>query len=260
MLLATASAVAASGGLVDLAEAQSAPPPGASTFSWTGFYAGLNVGATRHSATTLDVNGWGTGGLLPSLYVTPFFQSQKTSLGFGGQVGYNWQYNNYVIGAEADIGYAGVRTSFTPPNTLFFNCGTSCFTSASNELSWLATFRGRAGMLVSDKVLIYGTGGLALGAFENRWSYGTLPPNFNSPFNDSLFSSSEVRAGFVWGGGVEFAALPNATVRFEVLQADFGTSTSNSVTGIPYLGNGGTFVSAFTNKITTGRASLNWRW
>ena len=83
-LLATASTVALTG----VADAQVAPPPAPNVTSWAGWYAGLNLSVTRHYASTQDVNGWGRSGLTAP-YVTPFFDSKKTAIGFGGQVGYN---------------------------------------------------------------------------------------------------------------------------------------------------------------------------
>ena len=257
-LLATASTIAFTGA----AEAQRSPPPPApSLYNWTGWYAGVNVGVTSHHATTQDVNGWGAGGLGPGSppYVTPFFASTKTNIGFGGQVGYNWQFGNFVAGLETDVNYVGASTTFTPPNTLLINCGPTCAVSATNELTWLATFRGRAGVAVNT-VLLFATAGLALGGIENRWGYGNIGSPGLAGFSDSQFKVDGVRSGFIYGGGVEFAATRNWLVRIEAMHVDFGTSKSNSITGTPFLGLTGTFSTNFTNSATIGRAALSWKW
>jgi hypothetical protein len=57
-LMATASTVASTVVFAGVAEAQSAPPP---MTNWAGWYAGLNVSATSHHASTQDVNRLGHG-------------------------------------------------------------------------------------------------------------------------------------------------------------------------------------------------------
>jgi outer membrane immunogenic protein len=251
----TASTVASSIVFAGVAEAQSAPPP---MTNWAGWYAGLNVSATGHHASTQDVNGWGMGGLGPPPYVTPFFESRTTSAGFGGQVGYNWQFGRFLTGLEADAGYIGAKATFAPASNFQF-CGTTCMASATNELTWLATFRGRAGFLVGANVLLYGTAGLALSGIDNHWGYGDTRFTGQGSFSDSQFRSSGVRAGFIYGGGVEFAAMKNWVLRAEAMYVDFGTSSS-TIVGTPNLGATGTYTTNFKNTATIGRAALSWRW
>jgi outer membrane immunogenic protein len=252
-LLATASTVAFAGA----ADAGPAPSPAPSMTNWSGWYAGLNVSVTRHHASTQDVNGWGQTALGPGNppYVTPFFDSNKTNIGFGGQVGYNWQVSQFVAGVEGDVGYVGAKTTFTPPNN-FQSCGTACTVSATNELTWLATFRGRAG-IVFDRVLVYGTAGVALGGIENRWGYGDL--GTPGSFSDSQFKVDEVRAGFVYGGGIEVAAMRNWLVRVEAMHVDFGTS-STTIPGPNIWAPPGNYTTDVKNSATFGRAALSFKW
>lgn len=253
-LLATASTVALTG----VTDAQAAPPPAPSVTNWAGWYAGLNLSVTRHHASTQDVDGWGRSGLTAP-YVTPFFDSKKTAVGFGGQIGYNWQFSNFVTGFETDLGYVGAKTTFTPSNTFVAGgCGTACTVSATNELTWLATFRGRAGIAI-DRVLIYGTAGLALGGIQNRWGYGDAVLPGTAGFSDSYFKVDKVLTGFIYGGGVEFTATQHWLVRIEAMHVDFGTSSS-SFTGQPDWGPFGTYITNFKNSATIGRAAINWKW
>ncbi len=258
-VVATASTVASTVAFAGAAEA-GAPPPAAN--SWTGWYAGINVSATSHHASTQDANGWGQGFNGPGSppYVTPFFDTKTTSAGFGVQVGYNWQSGRFLTGLEADASYIGASATFAPPNTLAINCGATCLASATNELTWLATFRGRAGFLVGDNVLLYGTAGLALGGIDNRWGYGITGIVGPGSFSDSQFRNNEVRAGFIYGGGIEYAAARNWVARVELMHADFGTSSS-TITATPLFGGiPGTFTTNFKNTATIGRAALSWRW
>ena len=65
----------------------------------------------------------------------------------GGQIGYNWQSGQWVLGIEADIQGSGANDTF-----------------AAYKFSnpWFGTVRGRAGYAMNN-VLLYVTGGLAYG-------------------------------------------------------------------------------------------------
>jgi outer membrane immunogenic protein len=241
-ILATASTVA----LVGANEAYAAP-----VYNWTGFYIGVNCGAASHEATTNDLNLWGGLGTPP--YVSPWFKSNTTSATFGGQAGYSWQMNYFVIGLEADVSYIGASQTFVPPENLVAAGCSNCFASATNELTWLSTFRGRGGFAV-DRIFIYGTAGVAFGQVNNSWGWDNVRPFTNS------FSVSETRAGFVAGGGIEAMLTPNVSLRAEYLHVDLGTSRS-TITGQPNCcQQPGTFTTEFKNTADIGRVGLNWRW
>jgi outer membrane immunogenic protein len=240
-VLATASTVAFAG-----AAHGAAPPP---VFSWSGFYVGANLGAVNHQATTQDLNGWGSTGL----YVSPWFKSSKTTASYGGQAGYNWQVNRFVFGIETDLSYIGSSNTFVPPNMLALNCGSGCAASATNELTWLSTFRGRAGVAFNG-VMVFGTAGAAVGQVNNHWGWG------RTGFSDSQFSTSSTKAGYVVGGGIELMLIPKWTVRVEGMHVDLGTSRS-TITGQPACcAPVGTFTTEFKNTAEIGRLSLSYRW
>jgi outer membrane immunogenic protein len=89
-LLAGSSAFATS-----VAPAPMAPPP---VFTWTGAYVTLQVGGAWDGATVSANQGWNKG----------FGQSGA----FGGlNVGYNLQYNSFVLGLQAEYNFAGVTGS-----------------------------------------------------------------------------------------------------------------------------------------------------
>jgi outer membrane immunogenic protein len=243
-ILATASTVALAGGQ----EAQAAGVP----YSWTGFYIGANLGATAHDATTQDLNGWGGRGTQP--YVSPWFKSNKTTASFGGQGGYSWQMSYFVVGVETDVSYIGSSNTFVPPNNLVAaGCGTNCGALATNELTWLSTLRGRAGIAV-DRILFFGTAGVAVGQVKNHWGWGA------PGFSDSQFSVSNTQVGYVVGGGIEAMITQGLSVRAEVMHVDLGTARS-TITGTPNCCAGfGTFTSEFKNTADIGRFGLTYRW
>ena len=77
--------------------------------SWTGFYIGANGGwgwSSFDTAFVPDPNGaFVAGGDLAG----PRFFNTRTNGGvFGGQIGYNWQTGNWVLGVEGDFDVASI--------------------------------------------------------------------------------------------------------------------------------------------------------
>ena len=73
----------------------------------------------------------------------------------GGTIGYNWQINRIVVGAEGDIDWSGIR------GTTILLCPPGCTT----RNYWLSTVRGRLGYAF-DRFLPYVTAGLAVGEHQ----------------------------------------------------------------------------------------------
>ena len=207
----------------------------------------------------------------------------------GGQIGYNHQFtpgSSWVVGVEADIQYAGFRrnddlsalyatgnylTAAAIPdgipglgvvsngasNIALFNNGAG---SGNRGIDWFGTVRGRLGYAF-DRLLIYGTGGLA---FTDRnsnncstcTSYGfasgaAVPTSFfvstaaaatgalvtATPF--SLSNTNNV--GYAVGGGLEYAFTTNLTAKLEGLYVNFNngsrdSSVANAVVGVTNTG------------------------
>ena len=127
----------------------------------------------------------------------------------GAQAGYNWQSQQYVYGIEADIslsdiGVSGSATACDP----MFGCATA---RASASIDWLATVRGRFGVLVQPSLLVYATAGLAIVHAEGHASVTV-------PGAGSLRASvSDSDTGFVYGVGVESKLSDTMSVRVEYL-------------------------------------------
>lgn len=110
----------------------SPPPPPAPmlsttpiAYNWSGFYVGAHGGW-----------GWGSGNGIDDGFVV------------GGQIGVNWQFNNFVLGAEGDGS--------------FVDWG---------DVSAIGTVRLRGGFAF-DRFLAYGTGGAAIGEDDVGWVAG----------------------------------------------------------------------------------------
>src|SRR5215218_4381566 len=78
----------------------------ASAQNWAGFYIGGNVGYSwGRSDSTISFGNATTGAVLSSSEVK---FNLNGAIG-GGQVGYNWQSQNWVFGFEADVQASGQK-------------------------------------------------------------------------------------------------------------------------------------------------------
>ena len=145
---------------------------------------------------------------------------RPTSFLGGGQVGFNYQIQNIVVGAESDLSYTGLDTTagvFGPPRTT----ESLAFTPDINS-HWLSTIRGRFGTSV-DRLLVFATGGLALGGRNVNNGYTILSPDGQ---DFSIGNTSRIAAGFAFGGGLEYALTNHWTLKGEYLYADLGAGGS----------------------------------
>ena len=262
--------------------AMSVPPP-LVVPSWTSFYVGGNIGYGWGDARTdLGVSGTTTAPtfiveptldpLAPNSAPSPFnfaFTDSNTAglngVVGGGQLGYNYQLNrSWVVGVEADIQGSGERGSKTFVsqssastcafvNVNFFGTCTQtvplsglAVTNYDAKIGWFGTLRGRAGISLTDQILLYGTGGLAYGAVELS---GNIPAILftNSPTlisaslipTSAAFNRSAINLGFAVGGGIESKFsfwLENWTWKLEYLYLDLGSiaaATSSTATAAP---------------------------
>ncbi len=208
-LVATFAALSAGTALAADLPSRKAPPVAyveqPPIFTWTGFYAGLNAGAaigdSRYS--------WQPFG-------SSFNQGGVAFTG-GGQIGYNWQTGPLVLGLETDINYRGASN----------NSNGGVFGASNMGSGYFGTVRGRIGYAM-DRVLVYGTGGLAYGnARFPATSFG-----FGGPAGVMALSRIDnpgTRIGWTAGAGVEYAVTPKWSVKAEYLYVDLGRNSANYV-------------------------------
>jgi len=137
----------------------------------------------------------------------------------GAQVGYNWQSQQFVYGIEGDISLSniGIEEKLVVP-------GFGVVATASASIDWLATIRGRVGVLVQPRLLVYATAGLAIVNAEAKASVIGLPS----------VSVSDTDTGFVFGLGVESKWTDTTSVRVEYL--GFGETSAVDSFGIIRVG------------------------
>jgi outer membrane immunogenic protein len=166
--------------------------------SWAGPYAGVSVGYGFSGHAKVHDSG-------PDI---------KTK-GFVGGVfgGYQWQQENFVYGAEADLGYNGVKGDSGGVNS---------------KGGFEGSLRARLGYAVTPEILLYGTGG---GALKNQ--------KVSVPCD----SDSSTMLGWTAGVGTDIKITDNVFGRVEYRYTDFGSKSFDSV---------GTKVKESDNRVTFG--------
>ena len=260
ILVASVGAVAFAGTAF---AAEPAPPPvylpPVPIFTWTGIYVGGQIGYA-----------WGQNNVNFGDNFGDYSSFSYTTSGVigGAHVGFNLQLNQFgpqwdqfVVGLEGDVDGTSQSKSYTRfVSEGGFFPGTANFNVNHNVEG---SIRGRIGY-AWDRVLIYGTGGVAFGGFNGNacgnFPGGTFFPGGRAaPIAFGGFggctSASTTRVGWTVGGGLEYAVTNNWSIRAEYRYSDFGHGTvfANGFDN-PILGAAGAFVNRhFTeNRVQVG--------
>ncbi|WP_068461697.1 outer membrane protein [Hyphomicrobium sulfonivorans] len=201
-----------------------ASPAVAQDHNWSGLYLGAHGGYGWADTDYPGTPAHPTGAPRPDL---------EGSL-VGGQVGYNHQINNIVLGVEADYSFTHMAETARDGN----------YITQDHELSGFGSIRGRLGF-ASGNWLIYGTAGWAWNRSSHNQTcpagaqFGHCRAAAAGPYN---LSKSETETGWVYGAGVETAITENWSLRAEYLRYDFdsegynlGTAPSGVVIGTKTL-------------------------
>jgi len=248
--------------------------------NWSGFYAGVNGGyAWQDPASSIsgDSNS-GAGSIFlniannvvtvpPGLNDLTFQLGNKLSGALGGlQFGYNWQLDRtWLVGLEADFDLSDLKGSASVSDPSEFIVLTQL---SSQQLEWFVTLRGRLGYLVNDRLLVFGTGGLAYGETKASASialggHGIAvvdTTTLNCAANTTCLAASQSRlsAGWAAGGGAEYAISKNFTLKVEYLHIDLGAQNLTLVAIPPTTGNGFA-LAKFNNAYDLVRGGVSYR-
>ena len=154
-----------------------APVVAAPVADWSGFYIGALLGYTWGDAeddagNSADIDGFDG----------------------GAYIGANYQWNQYVLGVEADALVSGAD-------------GSGGGISANQD--WSGSLRARAGIAL-DQFLLYGTGGVAVTGVE---------------VSDATTSDDNTHWGWTLGAGAEALLRDNVTARMEYRYTDYEGET-----------------------------------
>jgi len=226
LALATLTALGPAARAADIDAVYKASPAAAPAYLWTGVYVGVNVGWGRQHADADYV------GIVPGdIFVTgirdgalPAAMSRNRNGILGGvTLGYNLQSGSLVYGIEADgMGTdLSATTALTTSGILAYPTLTTVTTTG---VDWLATVRGRIGMLVAPQALVYATGGVAVGGVHGSSS---ITPSGTSTCANNFFcsigSGSATNVGWTAGIGGEYMFAPHWTAKIEYLHYDLGS-------------------------------------
>jgi outer membrane immunogenic protein len=175
-----------------------------SYFSWTGLYLGGHLGYGWGSSSSINLADLGNGDAFDG---ADGFVVQPFGWLAGVSVGYNWQYDNLVLGLEADLGYLGAEDH--QEDSLAFT---------TSEYGVYGTLTGRIGY-AEDRWLLYAKGGLAFANIEN--SAGAFTAG-------DFTSLDETRTGWALGAGLEYAFQRDLSMKIEYLYMDFGEDRSGN--------------------------------
>lgn len=177
-------------------------PPVVPAFSWTGFYIGANVGY-----------GWARGQSWNTINgVTTTSSGKMNGVVGGGQLGYNWQTGNFVLGVEVDGQGSDSHQTFS------FVVRPGIVATRTNKIPWFATARGRVGWAFADRWMVYATGGGGWLDFKSDLAVPTL----------GNYTFEKTHAAWVVGAGIEQAFAQNWSWKVEYLHMDTGRFLAES--------------------------------
>jgi len=164
-------------------------PMTAPGFDWTGYYAGLQAGY-----------GWGQSDITVT-EGAPFSITPDIDGGFvGGHVAGLWQFNQAVIGGEAELNYSSIG------GTALSGLGSTFGT----EIKWFGSVNAKAGFAM-DRLLVYGIGGVAFAGIETSQVAG------------ASFAGTRTNVGWTLGAGVDYALTDKFIVGAQYRYYDFGS-------------------------------------
>jgi len=169
--------------------------------SWTGFYIGGHVGADWQDVDWRNVNLTGE-------------RVNNDASGFigGGQVGYNQQFGNIVLGVETSLSGSTLSDDF--------RSGVNPAVKYSTDINTIFTVTGRVGV-AADKWLVYAKGGYAGAQVDVSGR--------NAALQDS-FSIDDWRNGWTVGGGLEYKLTRNFSLGVEYSFIDLGSDHLHGTT------------------------------
>ncbi|KAA6182592.1 porin family protein [Thiohalocapsa marina] len=168
----------------------------ASSQDWTGCYAGVNAGYVWADMSST--------GLYAAYGIPNEHLGSKQAAGgvLGGQLGCDYQREQWVIGAQAALQFADAKADHAYPG------GTSSNNRVEYDLQQIGTLTARLGYLLQPQTLGYVTAGMVWGKTEFTDSDPT--PGYDYPPYD--VSKDIDRTGWTLGLGVEHRLQKQLTV------------------------------------------------
>jgi outer membrane immunogenic protein len=210
--------------------------------TWTGFYAGVSLGALINESH-LNANHNQFLDTVLAFNPKPYSEDMDTTDVLPGiQAGYNYQLmSGLVLGGEIDFTYPDSTSAFirSNPANLFDKC------TFRNRLQ--GAIRGRLGYSAGN-FLPYVTAGV---------SFADTGLSYTNEEGDQ-YKKDTVQTGWILGAGLEYALFGNFSVRTEYLYTDYGNPISMAIPTVANTTDPGSFSRADLVTYTV-RAAFNYR-
>ena len=228
-----------------MASKEIAPMAAPQPSCFEGWYAGVHGGAVltefdfQTSAFEETLPPSGRGGFSESAFAETGRHNGDLTWEGGLHAGYNMQRGGWVFGFELDIqgsDYEKQQSALafidlpTEESNEGFNSQYSTEIHSKTKLDWYSTGRIRIGHTLGDRIMVFGTGGGAIGlaeASEVTAVNATTTEGGNA--SALLFKNdTDIRAGWTGGGGVDFCLSQHWMLNFTYLYVDLGDSSLSS--------------------------------
>jgi len=188
-------------------------------FDWTGFYIGLHGGY----GFGRDKNAFGTvidnGDPDVPAEAGPYNHATKGALA-GGQLGYNLDFDDWVVGLEGEFAWSGMGGKRTTAEDELPGGDPGTFTRFRSKNRWDGDIAARLGFVLGHS-LIFAKGGWSWGDFRYAETHDDFPTT--NSCKDCIRSFTNTRGGYLLGGGVEFAFADNLTAKLEYDYINYGS-------------------------------------
>lgn len=221
----------------------------ASRSRWDGLYIGANFGGAaplhigEHFRSFYDLRAM-------DLYPK---SKEAGGLSFGLQGGYNWSFDRFVYGFDADFNFLGGRGGANhfvlAPVVYDGRTAYGYALSYNTPATYFGSLRGRLGVSLGD-TLVYLTGGIATGGIRGPASLEFIERG--SPHNLTASASGSKQMKYVFGAGVETFVATATTAKLEALFLNQGLNTQYFDGGLR-----GSYASTIRNEGILARLGVN---
>ncbi len=234
--------------------------------NWTRFYAGINTGWGWSSFSAAETP-FGTAAIED---IIP--QSLKANTNgplFGGQIGYNHQFDRVLLGIEADLDGTGIQGNAQSTSTSIKSLGSVPNGTSNNGFSvnqntrMLGSVRGRLGTEVNffnqHPGLAYFTAGYAWRQLQNNVTANgnVVGVNYWSEMASSNYTWN--KSGYALGAGGEWQIASNWSLRAEYMFYGFsGTNNNGMIFPNAVPAGAGVNVATSNNNVNTVRFGVNY--
>lgn len=227
---------------------------------WDGFYAGANIGGTQRN---INMQTWVVPGGTYFNYTQDAPQlasagrSDTSPRSFSGGLfgGYQRQFGNIVVGAEASINSLSISKTYSVSETFITDPNILYVLRQSLKTNWQETLRLKLG-LTQQRWLVYLTGGAAMTnlKYTSAYSDDNSQPGLGLPGAYGTGTTSKIQLGWTGGAGGEYELNNAWSVKLEYLYSNFGdVQTYYPITPTPTLSE---FSSSMKGKANLTTQSL----